>query len=70
MRRLATYIIIGLVAGWHAAHAQTNPAPATPKPNDYKVSGVFSPDRVKSDMEAFAKKLQNSGAAPSTRGRI
>lgn len=68
MRRLA--IIIGLVAGWYAAHAQTNPAPTTPKPNDVKTSGVFSPDRVKSDMEAFAKKLQNSGAAPSTRGRI
>ena len=34
------------------------------------VSGVFSPDRVKSDMEGFAKKAQDDGRAPLTRGRL
>ena len=33
------------------------------------MSGAVSPDRVKSDAEADAKKLQDSGAAPSARGR-
>jgi len=70
MRRLVACIIIGLVAGCHVAHAQTSPAAETPTPTpkDVKLSGVFSPDRVKTDMEAAAKKAQNSGAAPSTRG--
>ncbi|MGD0023037.1 MAG: hypothetical protein ABSC37_00220 [Xanthobacteraceae bacterium] len=55
--------MISLLASWHTAHAQTNPL------RDIKVSGVFSPDRVKSDMEANAKKAQGSGAAPSQHGR-
>jgi len=63
MRRLAACIMISLLASWHTAHAQTNPL------SDIKVSGVFSPDRVKSDMEANAKKAQGSGAAPSQHGR-
>ena len=70
MRRLATCIVIGLLASWHGAHAQTNPATADPKPaKDKSISGVFSPDRVKSDQEASAKKAQDSGAAPFQRGR-
>jgi hypothetical protein len=70
MRRLAACTMISLLASWHAAHAQTNPAPGDPRgPNDTVVSGVFTPDRVRSDQEAFAKKAQDSGAAPFQRGR-
>lgn len=67
MRRLAACIMIGLLASLHAAHAQNNPVSGDPK--DKLVSGVFSPDRVRSDQEAFAKKVQDSGVAPLQRGR-
>jgi hypothetical protein len=70
MRRLAACIAIGLLASWHAAHAQTKPIVEDQKgPKDRTVSGVFSPDRVKSDQEALAKKAQDSGAAPLQRSR-
>jgi hypothetical protein len=70
MRSLAACIIIGLLASPHAAHAQTNPATGEPKgPADKAISGVFSPDRVKSDQDAAAKKAEASGAAPFQRGR-
>ena len=67
MRQLAVFALIGCLASPGAAHAQTNPAPKGPK--DITVSGDFTPDRVKSDQEAFAKKLQESGKGPLPRGR-
>ena len=70
MRRLTAAVLISLLAGWHAAHAQTKPAAGDPKaPKDNFVSGVFSPDRVKTDQEASAKTAQDSGAAPMQQGR-
>ena len=71
MVRLAAFALIGLVASFHPANAQSGPAPGDPKAaRDKVVSGVFSSDRVKSDMEANAKKAQGSGTASLQRGRI
>jgi hypothetical protein len=71
VRILAACTTICLLASWHIAQAQTNPAQVPTKgPQDKSISGVFTPDRVKSDIEAAAKKAQTSGAAPSTRGRF
>jgi len=68
MRQLAVFALVGCLASLGAAaHAQTNPAPAGPK--DQALSGDFTLDRVKSDQEAFAKKLQESGNGPQPRGR-
>jgi len=62
--------MIAVVTIFVPAHAQTYapPAPA-PGPHDIAISGVFSPNRVNSDIEADAKKLKDSGAAPLARGR-
>ena len=69
MIRLTAWTMIGLLASW-SAYAQTKPAPGSPKgPQDKAISGLISPERVKSEMEATAKKVQASGQAPSTRGR-
>jgi hypothetical protein len=74
MQRLLACIIIGLFASGHAVRAQA-PAPAKPAaedpkgPSDRLISGLISPDRVKSDQEAFAKKAQASGTAPFPRGK-
>jgi hypothetical protein len=74
MRRSVACIVISLFASWHAAQAQTQtptkPVAEDPKgPSDRLISGLISPDRVKSDQEAFAKKAQASGTAPFPRGR-
>jgi hypothetical protein len=69
-RQLAVCIMIVLLVSGHVAYAQTNPAAGNERPKeDISISGVFSPDRVKSDMEATAKKAQDSGASPFQRGR-
>jgi hypothetical protein len=74
MRRLLACIVISLFASGHAVRAQA-PAPAKPAaedakgPTDQSISGLISPDRVKSDQEGFAKKAQASGTAPLPRGR-
>jgi hypothetical protein len=70
VRVLAACTTICLLASWHIAQAQTNPTQVPKGPQDKSISGVFTPDRVKSDIEAAAKKVQTSGAAPSTRGRF
>lgn len=67
MRHLAVFALIGCLASLGFAQAETNPAPKGPK--DQVISGDFTPDRVKSDQEAFAKKLQDSGKGPLPRGR-
>jgi hypothetical protein len=67
MRHLAVFTLIGYLAVLGVAQAETNPAPKGPK--DKAISGDFTPDRVKSDQEAFAKKLQESGKGPLPRGR-
>ena len=68
MRQLAVFALVGCLASLGvAAHAETNPAPEGPK--DKTISGDFTPDRVASDQEAFAKKLQESGKGPLPRGR-
>jgi hypothetical protein len=70
MRGLAACIMIGLLASWHAVQAQTSSSPEAPKPpKDKAVLGVFSPDRVKSDLEARARKELDAGSAPFARGR-
>lgn len=67
MWQLAVFALTGYLASLGAVQAQTNPAPKGPK--DKVISGDFTPDRVKSDQEAFAKKLQDSGKGPLPRGR-
>jgi hypothetical protein len=67
MRQFVVFALIGCLASVGIAHAQTSPAPKGPK--DTVLSGEFTPDRVKSDQEAFAKKQQESGKGPLPRGR-
>ena len=67
MRQLAVFALVGCLASLGAAHAETSPAPKGPK--DKTISGNFTPDRVKSDQEAAAKKLQESGKDPLPRAR-
>jgi hypothetical protein len=70
MVRLTALAVLSLLANPLAAYAQTNPAPGTPgTPEDKKISGLITPERVTSEMEAIAKKNQDSGRAPSIRGR-
>jgi hypothetical protein len=58
--------LIGSLASLGAAHAQTkSPEPKGPK--DQIISGEFTPDRVKADKEAEARKQQAKG--PQQRGR-
>ena len=59
MRLSAAFATISLLASLYAAHAEPNPGPT-----DKSITGVFSPDRVKADQEAFAKKALDSGTAP------
>ena len=61
MRQLAVFALVGCLASLGAAHAETSPAPKGPK--DKTISGAFTPDRVKSDQEAAAKKLQQFAGA-------
>jgi len=73
MRRLVGCIVISLFASWHAVQAQvpapTKPAAEDPRaPSDRSLQGLISPDRVKSDQEAIAKKVQASGTTPLPRG--
>ena len=69
-RQLAVCIMIALLVSGRVACAQTNPAAGNEKPReDMSVSGAFSPDRVKSEMETIAKKAQDSGTSPFQRGR-
>lgn len=68
MRQLTVFALLGCLASLGTtAHAQTNPAPKGP--TDKAISGDFTPDRVKSDQETFAKKQQESGKGPLLRGR-
>ena len=68
MRYFLVFALVGsLTSLGAAANAQTNPPPSVPK--DKRVSGEFTPDRVKADQEAFAKKLQESGEGIRPRGR-
>ena len=67
MRQLVVFALIGCLASLGGAHAQTKPVPKGPK--DRVISGDFTPDRVKADQEAFAKKQQDSGKGPLPRGR-
>jgi hypothetical protein len=67
MRHLAVFALVGCLASLGIARAETNPAPKGP--TDKAISGDFTPDRVKADQEAFAKKLQESGKGPLPRGR-
>jgi hypothetical protein len=70
MRKFTATIIISLLASCHAVYGQTHPVPGDTKaPTDKLISGVFSPARVESDQEAFARKAEESGAKPFQHGR-
>src|SRR5581483_10616403 len=67
MRQLMPFVLIASLAHLGTAYGQTNPLPKGPK--DIAITGVFTPDRVKSDQEGFARKQQESGKGPLPRGR-
>jgi hypothetical protein len=70
MRYIPVVALVGFLHVAMPAHAQNAPAAEAPKgSHDRALSGVFSPDRVKSDIEADAKKAQDGGKPPSQRGR-
>jgi hypothetical protein len=71
MRYSLVLALIGFVHAVLPAEAQQAPDVEVAKegPHDRALSGVFSPDRVNSDMEADARKGQDSGKAPWSRGR-
>jgi hypothetical protein len=71
MRRALTLALIGFLHAGMPAHAQgIPPADQREGPHDRPVSGVTSPDRVASEMEASARKDQEAGKSPLRRARI
>ena len=65
MQRPATYAMLALLASWHPANAQNEP-PSVPQ--DHRIDPApVTPDRVKSDAEAGAKKAADSGRSPLPR---
>jgi hypothetical protein len=70
MRYALVLAWIGFLHAATPACAQIpSPAEAAKGPHDRDISGVFSPDRVKSDIEADARKSREGGKPPSDRGR-
>ena len=64
----AAATLIGLLVASPASAQNRDKPQEKPKgPYDIALSGVFSPDRVQSDLEADAKKAQESGANPFAR---
>src|SRR5947209_7787816 len=66
MRRLAMFALLGSVAAFGIAFAETK-SPVTKGPKDRAVTGEFTPDRVKADREEAARKQQAKG--PQQRAR-
>jgi hypothetical protein len=66
MRRLAAVILIGSLASFGSALAETK-APDAKGPKDVPISGEFTPARINADKESDARKQQAKG--PQRRGR-
>src|SRR5262245_5304077 len=67
MRPVVLLALTVFLAACAVARAETKGPP--PNPQDRQVSGDFTPDRVKSDIEGYAKKLQEGGKGPPARYR-
>jgi hypothetical protein len=71
MGRSLICAMFALLASWHIASAQNKPPEPPKAPEDRRIDPApVTPDRVRSDAEAGAKKAADSGQSPSPRSRF
>ncbi len=67
MKRFAALTVLGLLSVASAADAQTAPKEPPKGPASAEVHGTYSPDRINTEIEGFAKKRQESNPNPAAR---